>query len=89
MARPSRRIVAGTSSARTTVASTRIAITVATPISLMNVMPEVANAPTTTVISSAALVMIRPVCCSPAATAAVLSPVRSYSSRIRDIRKTS
>ena len=60
-----------------------------TPIILMNVMPEVENAPITTTSSSAALVMIAPVRCSPAATAAVLSPVRSYCSRIRDSRKTS
>ena len=55
----------------------------------MNVMPDSENAPITTSSSSAALVMMPPVRCSPVATAAVLSPVRSYCSRIRDIRNTS
>jgi hypothetical protein len=69
-------MLAGTSSARTTVASTTIAIAIATPISLMNVMPDSENAPMTTTSSSAAVVIMAPVRCSPAATAAVLSPVR-------------
>ena len=60
-----------------------------TPIILMNVIPDSENAPMTTTSSSAALVMMPPVRCRPAATAAVLSPVRSYCSRIRDSRKTS
>ncbi len=60
-----------------------------TPIILMNTMPEVENAPITTTSSSAALVMILPVRCSPVATASVLSPVRSHCSRIRESRNTS
>jgi hypothetical protein len=60
-----------------------IAITKPTPIIFTNTMPEVANAPTTTTSSRAALVMMPPVRCRPSATARVLSPVRSYSSLIR------
>ena len=82
-------MVAGTNSARTTVASTTTATIIPTPVSLTNVIPDVENAATTTSSSSAALVMMPPVRCSPAATAAVLSPVRSYCSRIRDSRNTS
>ena len=87
LARPSSRMVAGTSSIRTTVASTTIAMIIATPIILMNVMPDSENAPITTSISSAALVMMPPVRCRPVATAAVLSPVRSYCSRMRDMQE--
>jgi hypothetical protein len=82
-------MVAGTSSTRTTVASSRIAMIMPTPIILMKLTPEVENAPITTASSSAALVMIAPVRCSPAATALVLSPVRSHCSRTRESRKTS
>ena len=89
VARPSSRIVAGTSRARTTVASTSSATSMPTPIILMNTIPEVAKAPMTTASSRAALVMIRPVRCRPIATAAVLSPVRSHSSRTRESRNTS
>ena len=64
-------------------------MTMPTPIILMNTMPDVAKAPITTTSSSAALVMIRPVRCSPVATAAVLSPVRSHCSRMRESRNTS
>jgi hypothetical protein len=45
-------------------------------------MPDVVKAPITTARSSAAFVMMAPVRCSPAATAAVLSPVRSHSDRL-------
>ncbi len=55
----------------------------------ISTMPEVLNAPITTASSRAALVMIRPVRCSPTATARVLSPVASHSSRTRESRKTS
>jgi hypothetical protein len=82
-------MVAGTSSTRTTVASMTTAMSIAMPIILMNVMPDSEKAPITTSSSSAALVMMPPVRCTPAATAAVLSPVRSYCSRMRDIRNTS
>ena len=65
-------MVAGTSSTRMTVASTSSATIMPTPISLMNVMPEAENAPTT-MISSRARLVIRPppVRCRPLATAAV------------------
>ena len=71
-------MVAGTSRIRTTVASTISATIMPTPISLMNVIPEVENAPITMTSSSAALVITPPVRCRPLATAAVLSPVTSY-----------
>ncbi len=87
--RPSSRIVAGTSKARTSVASTSTATARPTPIIAMNTMPEVAKAPTTTTKSSAALVMMPPVRCSPRATARVLSWLASHSSRIRESRNTS
>ncbi len=77
LARPSSRMVAGTSSTRTIVASTIRATIMPTPISLMNVMPEAENAPTTMTSSRAALVITPPVRWRPLATAAVLSPVWS------------
>ena len=52
-------------------------------------IPEVEKAPITTTRSSAALVMILPVRCSPPATATVLSRVASHCSRTRDSRNTS
>ena len=72
--RPSSRIVAGTSSARTIVASMTTATASPTPIIWMKLMPLVAKAPTTTTKSSAALVMMRPVRCSPRETASVVVP---------------
>src|SRR6185437_16735018 len=80
LARPSSRMVAGTSRIRTTVASRISAVIMPTPISLMNVMPEAENAPTTMISSRARLVIRPPVRCRPLATAAVLSPVWSYRS---------
>ena len=70
-------MVAGTSSTRTMVASTTSAMIMPTPISLMNVIPDAENAPTTITSSSARLVISPPVRCRPPATAAVLSPVTS------------
>ena len=70
-------MVAGTSSTRMIVASTTRAMIMPTPSSLMNVMPDAENAPTTITSSSARLVMMPPVRCRPFATAAVLSPVTS------------
>jgi len=85
--------VAGTRTRRTTVASMTTAMSIATPIILMNVMPDSENAPITTTSSSAALVMIRPVRCSPVATATLFrsgpSPPASHCSRMRDSRNTS
>ena len=59
------------------------------PSILMIVTPLLANAMNTIAMSAAALVTRRPVRCRPRATAAVLSPVRSYSSLMREMRKTS
>ena len=53
------------------------------PIIFKNTMPEVAKPPITTASNSAALVMMRTLRCKPLATAVVLSPVRSHSSRTR------
>jgi hypothetical protein len=69
--------VAGTSRIRTTVASTSSATIMPTPSSLMKLIPEAENRPTTMMSSSARLVMSPPVRCRPAATATVLSPVSS------------
>ena len=66
-----------------------IATIMPTPMVLMTVTPPVAKPATTTMSSSAAAVMIPPVRCSPVATAVVLSPVLSHSSRTRDSRNTS
>jgi len=52
-------------------------------------MPDSEKAPITTMSSSAALVMIGAVRWTPVATARVLSPVRSHSSRTRERRNTS
>ena len=81
--------MAGTSRARTTVASISSATSMPMPSIFMNTMPLSANAPITTASSTAALVMIRPVFWTPVATARSLSPVRSHCSRIRDSRNTS
>jgi hypothetical protein len=50
------------------VASTSSATIMPTPISLMNVMPEAENAPTTVISSRARLVIRPPVRCRPLAT---------------------
>src|ERR1035441_5035142 len=76
-ASPTRRMVAGTSSIRTRVASRMRATIMPTPIILMNVMLDRENAPITITSSSAALVMTPPVRCRPLAMEAVLSPVMS------------
>ena len=75
--------------ARTIVASMITAIASPRPNSLMKVMPEVAKARKVTDRSRAAAVTMRPVCSRPAATEASLSPVRSYSSLMRESRNTS
>ena len=78
LARPSSRMVAGTSSTRTTVASTSSATIMPTPISLMNVMPDAENAPTTMISSSGQAGDHAAGPLQAAATEAVLSPVWSY-----------
>ena len=80
---------AGTSSPRTTVASTSTASATPMPSILMIVTPLLAKAMNTMAMRAAALVTRRPVRCNPIATAAVLSPVRSYSCLMRERRKTS
>ena len=87
--RPSSRIVDGTSSARTTVASKATAIATPSPSALIRTMSAKANDPATTTTISAAEVTIRPLRSRPRATASVLSPVVSQTSFIRDRRKTS
>jgi len=82
-------MVAGTSSIRTTVASSSTARTVASPICLMVSIPAAMNPAYTTTSSSAAEVTIRPERCSPTATARSLSPVWSQASLIRESRNTS
>ena len=69
---PSSFMVAGTSSIRTMVASTSRATSMPIPIIFMNTMPLVEKAPITTASSRAALVMMRPVRCTPVATARVV-----------------
>ena len=59
------------------------------PNNLMNETLDVAKATKTMASRAAAAVTMRPVRSRPTATAWRLSPVRSYSSLIRDRRKTS
>ncbi len=70
------------------VASIRTASGSPIPYALTSEMPETVNARKTTEIATAAAVTMRPVRSSPRATAAVGEPVSSYSSRVRDSRKT-
>ena len=79
------------------VASTSRATSMPIPIIFMNTIPLVEKPPMTTASSSAAEVMIRPVFCTPTATArelrssgsATVDAVRSHYSRTRLSRKTS
>ena len=80
---------AGTSAPRISVASMITASAIPMPNILMNVIPDVANAMNTIARSAAAAVTMRPVRSSPMATELVLSPLRSYSSLIRESRNTS
>ena len=82
-------MVAGTSTMRTTVASMKIAVARPSPKSLMVVASPSTKLPNTVTMMSAAAVITLAVDASPSATASALSPVRSYSSRIRDSRNTS
>ena len=74
---------------RTIVASMMIATVMPRPMILMLVSVLVRKTMNTTASSSAAAVMMPAERCRPNATAEVLSPVRSYSSLIRDSRNTS
>ena len=80
---------AGTSVPRMRKASISTASVRPMPKSLMKVMLLVAKAMNTTAMSSAAAVTIRPVRSRPRATDSSLSPVRSYSSLMRERRNTS
>ena len=89
LASPSSSIVAGTSTIRTSVASTNIAVARPMPNILRNTWSPSTNEPNTHTMIAAAAVMTRAVSARPSATEVALSPVRAYSSRIRDSRKTS
>ncbi len=82
-------MVAGTSTRRTTVASMNTASARPSPNSLTMRSSSNRNEPNTTTMIAAAAVMTRAVAASPSATARAESPVLSYSSRMRDSRKTS
>ena len=82
-------MVAGTSTMRTTVASTRIAVARPTPMSLRKTSSPRAKARKTATMMAAAAVMTRAVCGQPVGHRAALSPVRRYSSRMRESRNTS
>src|SRR5918995_2632507 len=88
-ARPMSCITAGTSTIRTTVASTRIAVAIPTPISLRKTSVLKTKARKTTTLIAAAAVITRAVFARPSETALCVSPVRWYSSRIRERRNTS
>jgi hypothetical protein len=82
-------MVAGTSTARTTVASSRIAAERPSPNSCRPTKLPVRKPANAAIMMIAAAVMMRPVCSSPKATACSLSWRRSHSSRMRESRKTS
>ena len=85
---PSSFISAGTSSARTIVASIRTATAAPTPSCLMKTICDVANAPSATTSSSAAAVTMRPVRWRPSATASSFVAPASRASLMRVSRKT-
>ena len=87
--RPISFMVAGTSSIPTTVASSTTAMAMPRPTSLMVSSSPAAKPRNTITIRAAAEVTIRPVRCSPRATARSLSPVWSQASLIRESRNTS
>jgi hypothetical protein len=87
--RPNRLTSAGTSSARTTVASMRMPTPSAVPSTLMSVPGEDASAAKEKNRMSAAEVTRRPVRPRPVTTACAVEPVASYSSRMRARMKTS
>ena len=82
-------MTAGTTSARTSVASIATAIASPIPMALMITTSARPKARKTVTMMAAAPVMSRPLRSSPDATAAVLSPVRTYSSWIRLTSRTS
>ena len=85
---PSSFIADGTISVRTSVASSSTATARPKPICWNITRPPLAKPANTATMISAAPVMMPAVLPMPAATAAVLSPLRSYSSLMRLSRKT-
>ncbi len=85
---PSRRIVAGTSTERTTVASTETATASPKPNCCIITSSPSAKPPKTATMIKAAPVINRPVERSPKATDSLLSPVCMNRSRIRLSRNT-
>jgi hypothetical protein len=81
--------VAGTATTRTTVASISTAAANPNPMALNASRRLPVNAAKTTTMINAAEVTVRPVRSRPRVTACSFEPVRSHSSRIRVIRKTS
>jgi hypothetical protein len=79
----------GTSTARTIVASSAIAIARPAPNSRNAGISPAIKPLNAAIMISAAAVITRPDRCNPSATAYVLSPLASQASRIRDTRKTS
>ena len=82
-------MVAGTSTIRTMVASSRMAVANPTPIIFMVRSNSSMKLPKTTTMIAAAAVITLAVAARPSATDRRLSPVRRHSSRIRDSRNTS
>jgi hypothetical protein len=70
-------IVAGTSTSRTSVASSAMATDRPSPISLIAGVPVVANTAKTATMMSAALVIVRALAARPSATARLVSRVAS------------
>src|SRR6266508_2492384 len=88
-ARPSSAMIAGTTTIRTIVASSRIAVDSPRPVILTSGDGLATKLRNTTVMISAAEVITRPVPAMPRATDSALSPVASYASRMRESRNTS
>ena len=82
-------MVAGTTIIRTIVASRAIAVASPRPSIFTSGDGSVTKLANTTVMMSAAEVITRPVPAMPRATDSALSPVASYSSRMRESRNTS
>ena len=79
----------GTISIRTRVASMAMAVASPRPKSLTTRLSSSTKLPNTTTMMAAAAVITRAVAARPSATELTASPVRSYSSFMRDSRNTS
>ena len=66
-----------------------MAVAIPTPISFKKTWSPGTKAKKTAIMMAAAAVMMRAVAARPSATATALSPLRWYSSRMRDRRNTS